>query len=89
MLGGVSQKSPVVALLIGISAVLITGVTISATGMRPFGEAEMLRQIDREDSQLCGQFGMTGGTERYRGCMRDLAALRQRHLEMVASYNWP
>ena len=56
MLDALRPSGPAVPLA-GISAVLIAGVIITVTGIRPPGESEILKQIDREDSQLCSKFG--------------------------------
>lgn len=89
MLDALRPSGPVVPLLAGISAVLIAGVIITVTGIRPPGESEILKQIDREDSQLCSKFGMTTGTEMFQDCMLELVNMRKRHMEMVASYDVP
>jgi hypothetical protein len=41
------------AIVLVIAAVLAIGVAIRASGMRPYGEQAILRQIDQEDGALC------------------------------------
>ena len=89
MLGLVRNIGPAVSLLAGITAILIACTLISVTGMRPPGEAKMLKQIELEDSYLCEKFGMQAGTRKFWDCMLDLTDLRKRHMAMLAAYEWP
>lgn len=84
MSGAVKLSQPAAIVPIAIGAVVLACIVISATGVRPFGEAEMQQQIEREDSQLCGKFGMPPTTEKFAGCMSELADLRSRHVKMLA-----
>lgn len=83
MLRNKKLNQPVVVISMAIGAVLLVCVVISATGMRPFGEAVMQKQIEREDSQLCQKFGMQAETQKFLDCMSDLGDLRDRHLQLV------
>jgi hypothetical protein len=83
------NNGPAVSLLAGITAVLIACTLISVIGMRPPGEAEMLKKIKLEDSYLCEKFGLQAETRRFWDCMLDLSDLRKRHMEMVAAYDFP
>lgn len=83
MLGAANLDRPAVIVPIAIGAVALVSIVIAATGMRPFGEAEMQKQIEQEDSQLCQKFGIQAATDKFVGCMSDLADLRDRHLKMV------
>ncbi len=89
MLGAANLDRPAVIVPIAVGAVALVCILISATGMRPFGEAEMRQQIEREDSLLCEKFGMRTETEKFSGCMSDLADLRNRHAQMLAFYDLP
>jgi hypothetical protein len=83
------RNGPAISLLCWIAAVAIACFVISVTGARPPGEAEMLKQIALEDSNLCEKFGLRAESAKFSDCMSDLEALRKRHLEMVASYDLP
>ena len=89
MLEVAEQKGPAISLLCWISAVVIACVAISVTGVRPPGEAEMLKRINLEDSDLCEKFGLRAESPRFSDCMSDLKDLRRRHLEMVSTYDLP
>jgi hypothetical protein len=83
MLENTKLNQPVVIVSMAIGAVALVCVVISSTGIRPFGEAEMLQQIEREDSQLCQKFGMQAETQKLLDCVSDLGDLRDRHLRLV------
>ena len=83
MPGAIKLDQPAIIVPLAIGAVVLVCIVISATGMRPFGEAEMQKQIEREDSQLCEKFGMQAEPQKFLGCMSDLADLRDRHVNMV------
>jgi hypothetical protein len=85
----IKLNQPAAIVLIAISAVALVCIVISATGMRPFGEAEMQQQIEREDSALCEKFGMPATTDKFLACRSDLADLRSRHVKMVAFWDLP
>ncbi len=89
MLGAMRANAPAVSLLAGITAVVIAGVLISAADIRPLGEAEMLKQIELEDSYLCEKLGIKVNTRRFWDCMSDLSDLRKRHMAMVTAYEFP
>ena len=89
MLGGIKLDQPAVVVPAAVGAVALVCIVISATGMRPLGEAEMQRQIEREDSQLCEKFGIQPASQTFSSCMTDLADLRSRHVKMVAYYDLP
>lgn len=83
MLKSTKLNQPLVIVSTAIGAVVLVCAVISATGMRPFGEAEMLQQIEREDSELCQKFGLQAETQKFLDCMSDLADLRDRHVKMA------
>jgi hypothetical protein len=83
------QNAPTVVLLAGIASIPIVCAFISVAEIRPPGEAEMLTQIELEDSYLCETFGMETGSRKFQDCMSKLANLRRRHMEMVAHYDFP
>ena len=89
MSGAIKLDQPAAIVPITIGAVALVCIFIVATGMRPLGEAEMQQQIEREDSELCGKFGMQAATEKFSTCMADLADLRIRHMKMVADWDLP
>jgi hypothetical protein len=83
MPGAAKLNQPAVIVSMAVAAVVLVGVVISASGMRPFGEAEMRKQIEREDSQLCQKFGLQTETQKFLDCMSDLSDLRDRHVKLA------
>ena len=67
--------------------VIVAG-SLSAAGTRPYGEQSILDQIDREDSVLCGKFGIAAATQKFSDCLIDLAELRQRHVDLLTAWGW-
>jgi hypothetical protein len=82
------RNSGLVAIVLVIAAVLAIGVAIRASGMRPYGEQAILRQIDQEDGALCQKFGFLVTAPQFADCMLALADLRQRHVELLVAYSW-
>ena len=68
--------------------ILVAMAALSASGMRPYGEQAILDQIDHEDSALCSKFGLATATPKFSDCLIDLAALRQRHVDMLTGWGW-
>jgi hypothetical protein len=48
----------------------------------------ILARIAQEDTALCGKFGFASDTPQRSDCMRDLADLRQHHVELLAAASW-
>jgi hypothetical protein len=71
-----------------VGVFVIMMAALSASGMRPFGEQTILEQIDHEDSVLCSKFGIAAATPKFSDCLIDLAALRQRHVDMLTGWGW-
>jgi hypothetical protein len=76
------------AIVLVIAAVLALGVAICASGMRPYGEQAILRQIDQEDGALCQRFGFLVTAPQFTDCILALADLRQRHVELLVANSW-
>ena len=72
----------------GASVILVAMAALSASGMRPYGEHAIVDQIDQEDSALCSKFGLATATPKFSDCLIDLAALRQRHVDMLTGWGW-
>lgn len=88
VLAFVKHNVELTALIFIVAAVLSLGVAIGESGIRPYGEQAILEQIDREDSALCGKFGLAIGTSQFSDCMIALADLRKRHVDLLTSYSW-
>ena len=70
-----------------VAGCIAAAIVSTATG-RPDIVKAMDDQIEREDSALCAKFGVAA-TDKFAGCLADLADLRKRHSDMLASYSWP
>ena len=75
-----------ITIVLGIAAIWLA-IAIPAAGVRPCGEQAVLEQIDHEDSVLCGRFGLAARTPEFADCMIALADLRQRQVDLLASYS--
>lgn len=87
----VALPKPTLALIVTICAVctiLALGVAIQASGVRPYGEQEILEQVAREDSAFCQKFGIGATATQFADCMFDLPDLRQRHVDLLTAYSW-
>src|SRR5579871_5612146 len=71
-----------------IGVLVIVMVSLPMAGTRPYGEQAILDQILYEDSALCSKFGITPATQKFSGCLIDLADLRQRHVELLNAWGW-
>jgi hypothetical protein len=70
----------------GVIVIVVAAASISSVGFRPYGEQTILAQIEREDSILCGKFGLAA--QQFSDCMIDLTDLRRRHVEMLTAWEW-
>jgi hypothetical protein len=70
--------------LVMAGVVVIAAGLISATDVRPYGERDLRAQIAREDQALCTKLGATMADD----CLRDLADLRERHVDLLRSHSW-
>ena len=82
------QNIGMVAIISAVAAMLCLGFAIRASGIRPYGEQEILEQIAHEDGALCEKFGFTARTAQSADCVLTLADLRQRHVDLLVSYSW-
>ena len=82
------QNIGFVAIISAVAAVLALAVAVQFSGARPYGEQAILEQIDREDSALCQKFGFAASTPESADCILDLTDLRQRHVDLLRSYEW-
>jgi hypothetical protein len=83
-----TATTAVIGIIAGVGVFIIVMAVLSASGMRPFGEQTILEQIDHEDSALCSKFGIAAATPKFSDCLIDLAALRQRHVDMLTGWGW-
>ena len=67
---------------------IIAATTIFGVLGRPGVDKAMNNQIKRENTAVCTRFGFAG-TDRFTGCLAELADLRRRHSDMLAFYSWP
>ena len=78
--------------LIWVSAaagtLVIVAVLLSNAGIRPYVAQAMRDQIEREDSALCGKFGLAAAPQKLSDCLIDLADLRQRHVDLLNVWGW-
>jgi len=76
-------------LVAAVAGLLLAGsAVLSSSGIRPYGEEAVLKQIADEDSSLCTKFGLDAASQRHAECMADLANLRQRHVQLLTKYEW-
>jgi hypothetical protein len=72
----------------GVAAIAVVAASISIAGIRPYGEQTILAQIAREDSILCGKFGLAAATQQFFDCLSELTDLRHRHVDMLTAWGW-
>ncbi len=88
--GGIWLSEKQAAFLVaGMAAALLAGaVILPSSGIQPFGEDAVQKQIAQEDSAVCARFGLAKADDpRSAECMAELADLRQRHERLVATYS--
>ena len=84
-----AKRNTVSIAMISIAAVVLAlAVAIPASGIRPYGEQAILEQIDHEDTALCDKLGLAIATPQFADCVKALADLRQRHVNLLISYSW-
>ena len=82
-----SEKQSVL-LVTAIAVVLLAGaVALPSSGIRPYSNAAILKQVVREDNALCAKFGFAEANPRSAECMTELGDLRQRHERLLAAYD--
>ena len=85
----VREKAAVTLVGLIAGTVLVVAAVISSTdNIRPYGEQALLAQIEQEDSAFCAKFGVGAATPQFDACVRDLADLRQRHVDLLRSHWW-
>ena len=82
------QNAPVTWTIAAIGLLIVIGGAVHISGVRPYGEQEILAQIEREDRTLCDKFGIANAAPKFSDCLIDLADLRRRHVELLAAYVW-
>jgi hypothetical protein len=84
------REKAAVTLVVPIAGVLLAAAAFisSTASIRPYGEQAILAQISQDDRTLCAKVGVTTATPNIDDCMRDLADLRQRHVDLLRSYAW-
>lgn len=84
-----SEKAAVTLVVLIAGVVLAAAAVISSTdAIHPYGEQALLAQIKQDDGTLCAKLGVTPATLNFDDCMRDLADLRQRHVDLLRSHWW-
>lgn len=82
------NKAAVVVLALAGAVLLAGSAAVSSGYLRPYGEGAILKEIADEDSALCLKFGFSAASQGFLQCMADLADLRQRHVRLLAAYQW-
>lgn len=83
------EKAAATLVVIMAGAVLAAAAVISSVdSIRPYGEQALLAQIEQEDSSFCTKFGAGAVAPQFDACVRDLADLRQRHVDLLHAYWW-
>ena len=82
-----TEKRAALLVVAAVAAFIAAATAFTASGRSDVVKA-MNDQIEREDSALCAKFGFAA-TDKFAGCLADLADLRKRHSDMLASYSWP
>jgi hypothetical protein len=72
----------------GVIVIVVAAASMSIVGVRPYGVQTILAQIEREDSVLCGKFGMAAATQQFSDCLTDLTDLRRRHVDLLTAWKW-
>jgi hypothetical protein len=80
----IQNQPPLVVIPVAIATIVVCALLGYIAGPVN-GEQEMNAQIAREDSSLCGKFGVAAGTPEAAQCVVDLADLRRRHEALIAS----
>ena len=83
-----TQRSAALLVAAMSGTILVAAAIISTSGLRPYDQQEINAQIDNEDSALCAKFGFDNATEKFKGCLLDLADLRKRTLDLLGAYAW-
>jgi len=82
-------QKPAALLVAAMSGTIVVAAAIISTGgLRPYDYQEINAQIDNEDSALCTKFGFDNATEKFKGCLLDLADLRKSTLDLLGAYAW-
>jgi hypothetical protein len=85
----VQEKAAVKLVVLTAGVLLVAAAVISSTNsIRPYGEQEILAQIEQEDSAFCAKFGVADATPQFHACVHDLNDLRQHHLDLLRSHSW-
>jgi hypothetical protein len=85
----VQEKAAITLVGLIAGAALVAAAVISSTdSIRPYGEQAILAQIEQEDTSLCAKLGVAAATPQFDVCVRDLADLRQHHLDLLRSHFW-
>ena len=75
-------------LVTAIAVVLLVGaVALPSSGIRPYGDAAILKQVAREDNALCAKFGFADANPRSAECIAELGGLRRRHERLLVAYD--
>jgi hypothetical protein len=82
------QNAPVTWTIVAIGLLIVIGAAVRISGVRSYGEKEILAQIEHEDRAICDKFGIAIAAPKFFDCLTDLADLRQRHVELLAAYGW-
>ena len=83
----VSEKQSVL-LVAAMTVVLLAGaVTLPSSGIRPYSNAAILKQVALEDTAFCAKFGFTDANPRSAECMTELGDLRQRHERLLIAHD--
>jgi hypothetical protein len=82
-----TEKSAALLVSVLAGTLVLAAAIVSNSGLRPYDEA-INAQIDQENSALCAKFGFDSATEKFKGCMGDLADLRKRETDLSGAYGW-
>ena len=88
MVAVLRRNTAAIWVITAAGVLVIVAVSLSAAGIRPYGEQAILNQIEHEDSALCGKFGFAAATQKFSDCLIDLADLRQRHVDLLNAWGW-
>jgi hypothetical protein len=83
-----AEKAAALLVVAIAGVVLAAAATVTASGIRPYGERAISEEIEREDGALCSKFGFAAPTQKSTDCMLNLSELRHRHIDLLASYSW-
>ena len=83
------EKAAATLVVLIAGVVLVAAAVVSSTdSIRPYGEPALLAQVDQEDGAFCARFGAATATPQFDACVRDLADLRQHHLDLLRAHWW-